>query len=316
MYYSIIIINYNLSNEVDTCIDSIIESIENSKFEIILVDNYSEDESVFPIVQNLESKMGQNFKFIRTDRNIGFGNACNLAVRSAVGNVLFFLNPDTLINKDIIKLINDEVCNNSWDYNKSVLGLNVDQRKLVDFSAGFFPNFLFEILNVISIGRFIEAVYVKVLSFLSTNKFLKVNWVMGASLIIGKRLFLEINGFDPDYFLYFEEMDLCKRVIQRGYSIYYLSNINIEHIGSVGSKKNYYFFTKMFYKGKLLFLKKHLSRAAYCIYKILMRMHIINQIILWWSIRFLNSEKSNGKIKAFKELLSNLNHPEVISNSI
>ncbi len=90
-------------------------------------------------------------------------------------------------------------------------------------------------------------------------------------------------------------MDLCKRVIDKGLPVTYLPNLTIEHLGSVSSKKNYYFFTKMFYKGKLLFLKKHSEVPAFDIYKILFFLTILTQIIFWQCMKLKNKEKSIGK---------------------
>lgn len=312
MLLSIIIVNYNLSNETRNCIDSLINVINNFKFEIILVDNHSDDDSILGIADTFLMNEKIKFIFVRTEKNIGFGNACNMAVKRSSGKWLFFLNPDTLIKENVFDKILNEFNNNL--INRGIFGLNVNSNRLMDFSAGPFPNYLFEILNIFLLGRYCEALYIKFKSEISGTKKIKVGWVMGAALIISKKLFDEIKGFDPDYFLYFEEMDLCKRIIDRGLPVTYLSNIRIEHLGSVSSRKNYYFFTKMFYKGKLLFIKKHSSNPAFFIYRILLFMTIINQIIFWRFFQFLNKEKSSGKIKAFREILKNLSSPEKISN--
>ena len=225
---------------------------------------------------------------------------------------MFFLNPDTVINSNIFKgTIVNKLSDSSF---QGIIGLNVNSNKILDYSAGYFPNYLFEILNIFLLGRYIEALYIKFKEIFSKSKSLNVEWVMGAALLINRQLFEEIKGFDPDYFLYFEEMDLCKRVISRGLTVTYLSNIKIDHLGGASSKKNYYFLTKMFYKGKLLFLKKHSTKIAFSVYRILFRFTVVNQIIFWWLIKFQNGEKSAGKIWAFKEILKHLDTPEKINN--
>ncbi|MFZ0455689.1 MAG: glycosyltransferase family 2 protein [Ignavibacteriaceae bacterium] len=312
MLLSVIIINYNLSNETKNCIDSLLNVINDSEFEIILVDNHSEDESIIKIADEFSASIKIKFSFIRTDKNIGFGNACNLAAKRSSGKWLFFLNPDTLIKENVFHNIFSEFDNNLL--NRGIFGLNVNSSKLLDFSAGFFPNYLFEALNIFLLGRYFEALYIKFRSVISRSKKIKIGWVMGAALFISKKLFEEINGFDPDYFLYFEEMDLCKRVIDKGLPVTYLSDIKIEHLGSISSKKNYYFFTKMFYKGKLLFIKKHFTKSEVKIFKVLFFFTFLNQIIFWWFLKMNNKTKSGGKIAAFKELLKNLNTPGKITN--
>jgi GT2 family glycosyltransferase len=312
MNISIIIINYNLAAEVKKCIDSLLDLKCCTEFEIILIDNHSEEESIITAIEKLKQNQKLDLTFIRTEKNIGFGNACNLAAKLAKGDLLFFLNPDTVIKKNIFDPVINYYKKNSAD---GIIGLNVSDKQFLDFSAGYFPNLIFETLNLILLGRCCEALYVKLYSILSKNKKLKVHWVMGAAFFIPRTLFESLNGFDSDYFLYFEELDLCKRVIRSGFSVNYLSNVKVDHSGSVSTKKNYYFFTKMFYKGKLLFLKKHCSNFGYQIYKALLFMHITNQSIFWRIMKFKNIQKSLGKIHAFNEILENMNHPENISNT-
>ena len=211
--------------------------------------------------------------------------------------------------------MNEEMEKHSLDYNKNILGLNVSNQKLFDFSAGVFPNYFIEFLNVFSLGRFAEAAFIKIRSAFSSNRALKLDWVMGSALVIGKKSFLKIGEFDPDFFLFFEEMDLCKRAKNNDLSVLYFPDIRINHIGSVSAKKNYYFFTKMFYKGKLLFLKKHSKNLQFYIFRVLFFFHIILQIIFLYFFRLKNIEKSISKIRAFREILNNLNYPERISNT-
>jgi GT2 family glycosyltransferase len=315
MVFSIIIVNYNLSSEVNNCINSLTKNTNGSEFEIILVDNHSEDESILRIAEEFSKDRSLNFKFVRTEENIGFGKACNLAVKHSRGELLFFLNPDTTIKENILKRMNEEMEKHSLDYNKNILGFNVSNQKLFDFSAGIFPNYFIEFLNVFSIGRFAEAAFVKIRSVFSSNKVLRLDWVMGSSLLIGRESFLKIGGFDPNFFLYFEEMDLCRRAKNNDMSVLYFRDIRIDHIGSVSAKKNYYFFTKMFYKGKLLFLKKHSKNLQFYIFQVLLFFHIIFQIVFMYFLMLKNSKKSLGKIRAFREILSNLNYPEGISNT-
>ncbi len=311
MNFSIIIINYNLSDEVNNCINSLLKNLDPSDFEIILVDNNSDDKSIIDIAARFSSLQNIKFTFLRTEINLGFGIACNLAAQQAANSILFFLNPDTLINNNILERLKN-LFENSDDL--GIVGLNVNENEIMDFSAGFFPNYFFEFLNILSLGRIAEAIYVKLKVKFSRTKILDVNWVMGAALFIYKKSFDLVKGFDPQYFLYFEEMDLCKKIIDMGLSVKYIANVKVEHLGSVSSKKNYYFFTKMIYKGKLLFFKKHFSKKTFATFGKLMLAHIQNQILLWKVLKLKNEAKAIGKIKAFNEIKTKINSPEQISS--
>ena len=313
MDFSIIIVNYNLSDEICSCIDSLYKYLNLKDFEIIIFDNNSAETSINLLKQKIYSVNSNNISLILNDKNIGFGQACNLASLKASGKILLFLNPDTMINIDILNLVKPAFYKS---INKDcVIGLNVHENKYLDYSAGYFPNLFFEILNIFSLGRVVEAFYIKVLTILFNKKKMQVDWVMGASIFIPKILFEDIRGFDSDYFLYFEELDLFKRIKKNGYPIYYFPNISIKHVGSVSTKKNYYFFTKLFYKGKLLYLQKHSSKLKLIIFKLLILFHFINQIFLWFILRIKYPGKANGKIKAFKELIWYINNPLNIPNN-
>ena len=312
MNFSIIIINYNLSNEVKNCINSLISIFSKSTFEIILVDNHSEDKSIINIANHFSNQSNLNFTFYQTEENLGFGNACNLAAKVAKAPILFFLNPDTIISTDIFENVNHQF---NLDRKIGIIGLNVSESKIFDFSAGYFPNPILESFNIISLGRIIEALFMKIRAQLNKEKNLRVQWVMGAALFIRKELFELVDAFDSQYFLYFEEMDLCKKVIQKEWDVRYLSNLKVKHIGSVSTKKNYYFFTKMFYKGKLLFLRKHGTKFKFNFYKSLLSLHFNIQLFFWGIFKSKRRAKVRGKIRAFREVSKNINSPEKITKS-
>jgi len=311
---SIIIINYNLADQVANCINSLLKHCNSDGFEIILLENGSTENPIYDLVNQLKSQPNLKLKFIESKTNLGFGQACNLAAENADNEVLFFLNPDTIIENNLIEKINSTIIPQFYTSN-FIAGLKVNSTKFFDFSAGFFPNFLFEVLNIFLIGRFIEAFIIKLMSYFSKEEII-IDWVMGSAFIIRKDLFNKLSGFAPEFFLYFEEMDLCKRAKKLKFTIKYFHRISVNHLGSVGSKKDYYFFTKMFYKGKLLFLKKHNSKFSFEGYKIILKCQFHSQILFWKLFYNGSSKIASNKIKAFKELLNYLNYPENISNNL
>ncbi|MCX7611159.1 MAG: glycosyltransferase family 2 protein [Ignavibacterium sp.] len=310
---SIVIINYNLADQVRNCVYSLLRFCNPREYELILFENGSTENSIESLVEELKTNSELNLKFIKSDINLGFGKACNKAVEHSDSEILFFLNPDTLVENDLIAQLNSQIVPEIYQRNV-IAGLKVNSNLLFDFSAGYFPNLFFEFLNIFLLGRFFEAFLIKVKT-LFTQKPLLTDWVMGSATILRKDLFEKINGFAPEYFLYFEEMDLCKRTKDLGFEVKYFHNIEVNHLGSVGSKKNYYFFTKMFYKGKLIFLKKHNTEIKFKLFTFLIRLHFFSQILLWSALRIKSKRISAEKIKAFKELLKYLNCPEKISNN-
>ena len=101
MDVSVIIVNYNTLGLTSDCIESIIAQTSTVEYEIILVDNASTDGSKEVFAQD------KRIKYIYSDRNLGFGRANNLGIREAKGRYLFFLNSDTILLNNAVKLFFD-----------------------------------------------------------------------------------------------------------------------------------------------------------------------------------------------------------------
>lgn len=300
---SIIIINYNLENEIDNCLNSLLQtfrSIDNLSqlFEIIIVDNNSPNKSLFKLEEKYKS---DHIHFYYSEKNLGFGKGCNLGASKAKGDFILFLNPDTIVEEDIftsvISLFNS-------DNKIGIIGPKQQLRKpFFDFSAGFYPNILLEIFNLFGLGVFFEGFLVNLLTRFSKKDYLKLHWILGAAIFIRKDLFEMINGFDKDYFMFFEEVDLCRRVFKGGYKIIYYHKLKIHHIGSVSGKRNYFLYTVRTYASKYLYLTKHYKGLNRITMVFLLRMQLISQIIIWSLLSPLSLDKSKQKIRSFLYLI-------------
>lgn len=226
---------------------------------------------------------------------MGFGTACNIGVSHSTGDVLFFLNPDTLL---IEKSLSFTLFENVLNMNKvGIIGLNVSAETRLDFSAGYFPNIFSEVLSVFLVYRVFEAYIVAHRKNRTLNQFLNVDWVMGSALLIKREIFSLVGGFDPKYFLYYEEMDLCYKVKCRGYNNVYLFTQKIHHKGSVTQRDNYLDFTYNYYSGKYRFIKNSFTGNMQNYYKITFHLHNIFLMIFSFILIPANSKKYIGKIR-------------------
>lgn len=301
MKLSIIIINYNLSAEIEECIKSVqpvLQNIENFKWEIIIVDNNSPDNKL----PEIENKFKQNnIHFYYLSENVGFGKGCNYGFSKASGEYICFLNPDTIIKQNIFSPIL-----NLLQSDKSIGIVGPKQQiknPFFDFSAGFSPNIIFEIFNLFGAGIFIEGFLVFCLTKIKKNRLINVNWILGACIFIKSELFKKIDGFDKDYFMFFEELDLCKRVSNKGYKIVYYPEQSIHHIGSVSGKKDYRLYTIRTYSSKKIYISKHKKGLTGFILKSLLFLQLFSQIIIWLLLYPFNNWKSKQKISAFIYLI-------------
>ena len=299
---SIIIINYNLAKEIEDCLNSLLQVIGSENkivYEIIIVDNNSPDKKL----PGTEKKFYQdNIKFYYLDENIGFGKGCNFGFSKATGEYICFLNPDTIIKENIFLPIL-----NVFEMDKSIGIIGPKQQTrapFFDFSAGFYPNIVFEFFNLFGVGVFFEGFVIYLITKIKKNKIIKVNWILGASIFIRSEIFKSIKGFDKDYFMFYEEVDLCKRVSNKGLKIIYSPQYSIHHIGSVSGKKDYKLYTIRTYSSKYIYISKHYNLLYKFLMKSLLYAQLFSQIIIWTILFPLNKEKSRQKLDAFFHLLT------------
>lgn len=250
---SIILVNYKTSKLVNACINSIVEKSYDISYEIVIVDN-SESEIEFSALVNA---VNCRALCINSGKNLGFGNANNLGAKHATGKYLFFLNTDTYLLNNAIYLLFEYLCKNK---DVGIVGSNL-------FTSELHPNhsFLFfdekyknDInpkwykLNLFS--RFNK----KIIDFNYENEPQNIEgYVCGASLMIEKEVFNQLEGFDKDIFMYAEEALLCYRTINElNLKVMNVPNAMIVHLegGSFNGAK--YGHEKMMVDGNYLFYKK------------------------------------------------------------
>jgi N-acetylglucosaminyl-diphospho-decaprenol L-rhamnosyltransferase len=224
---SVIIVSYNCESFIQKCIQSVLKYIPQN-CEIIVLDNASEDKTT-----EILEKFKDSIQLIRSKINLGFGKACNQASKVASGEYIFFLNPDTEIEEPIF----EELI--KFYKSKSEIGIVAPKLVMPDGTAQ--PS----VMNLPTIsGAFKELVLGKKDSYFpfypKSEVPVKVECVFGAAILIHKNIFEKLGGFDEKYFLYYEDIDLCKRVNTLGKQIYYYPSVTVKHIvGGVKSNKKY-----------------------------------------------------------------------------
>jgi GT2 family glycosyltransferase len=174
---------------------------------------------------------------------------------------------------------------------------------LFEFSSGYFPNVIFESLSIFMLGRHLEALIMALRRKLSSSP-LDVDWILGACMLISKKDFDQAGGFDTDFFLFFEEIDLCKRIRDDGGVISVATDCRINHIGSVSGKKDYALFTERFYQGKLRYLDKQTIGFRRILLLRLVWLQLHSQRLLWSILTFLWPDKSEQKIRGLTRALA------------
>ena len=221
---SIIIPTYNQYKYTVKCLYSILNTVEEIPYEVIIADDCSTDETV-----NIEKSI-KNIKFIQTDKNSGFLKNCNNASKYAKGEYLWLLNNDTQVLNNSLKSILEtfRICKNAGAVgSKLIFGdISLQEAGGIIYSDATGCNF----------GRGDKYFYNKP----EYNYLKEVDYCSGASLLIKKSLWEELGGFD-EYFApaYYEETDLCFRIRQKGLKVMYQPKSEIIHFESVSLKESH-----------------------------------------------------------------------------
>jgi GT2 family glycosyltransferase len=227
MDVSIIIVNYRSWKPLHNCLESLL-LINKTKinFEVIIVDNFSDD-GEFDFFQNKY----KDFIFIKNDTNSGFASGCNLGAKEAKGNHYLFLNPDTIISPETLDTLYTTYKNHS---DIGILScLQVDRKSRFFNQKNIFPS----LVQIFGTSRFFHRKLIKKrieTIFNAKEELFYPDWVTGAVIFISKDWFISVNGWNEDYWLYFEDVEICRKIAQKNGKIAVTRNTIVlhEHGGS------------------------------------------------------------------------------------
>lgn len=212
---SIIIVCYNSEKFIQQTLKSVSDNLPKDS-EIIVLDNDSLDDTK----EILENYPG--ITFIENGANIGFSKANNIGAKQAQGEYLLFLNPDTKIRQDAVQILLDYI---SRDSKVGIVAPQLLEGKKIQQSVSNFPT-LWGAMQEYFLGK--KKAYSQYAP--NTDKEVEVKVVYGAAMLIKKDVFNPVGGFDERYFLYYEDIDLCKKISQMGLKIMYLPHAKIDHL--------------------------------------------------------------------------------------
>ncbi len=226
---SILIVNWNVKNYLCDCINSIYEKTRDISFEIIVVDNASTDGSV----EMLRNEF-RGVRIIESLENLGFGRANNKALPKAKGKYIGLLNPDTILKNDAFGLMVRQL---EDDATIAIVGPRLLARDgtIQRVCARKF-NHYWDWLKLLLITRENGRAYRNYLEAAEYEIDQSVECISGACMVIRREILGE-NIFDPRFFMYGEDVDLCYTTFQRGWKIYYLSKAMVIHYGGESSKQ-------------------------------------------------------------------------------
>lgn len=250
---SVIIVSYNVKSYLINCIRSVKKASQQFPVEIIVIDNASIDQSAESVVNEFP-----DVRLIKNDINLGYGSACNQGLSISKGDYLLILNPDTLVEENTFTHLlgfmeaNREV---------GLVGckiLNEDGSLQLACRRSFpTPWIAFTKLSGLSYLFPKSKWFAKYnLTYLDENKPAEVDAVSGSFMLLSKSAYQKAGGFDEQFFMYAEDLDLCFRIKQSGFKVVYRPEASIIHFKgkSISSTVDTQFH---FFHAMKLFVKKH-----------------------------------------------------------
>lgn len=272
---SIIIINFNSYELTSQTLNSLAEFSLGFSYEIIIVDNFSEDGSGLKLKNDFS-----DYQFILNKENLGFAKANNQALKIANGNYILFLNNDVIFKENAIKSLLEYLGKENDKILIAPRLLNADgsvQHSIYSFQTLWlsFTTYFF-LYKLFPKSKYFNRYY---LMNKGVEEITNVETVTGAFMLFKKENILELNGFDEDYFFYGEDNDLCKRFRDSGGRIIYYPKVEITHLKGATKKTNW-FHVKHHTLSVINLFRKHYSLPKRIIARILFFIGIILRSIL------------------------------------
>jgi GT2 family glycosyltransferase len=278
MDLSIIIVNWKSASFCADCLTSIYAGTLPPAYEIIVIDNASFDGCGEMIHQRFPS-----VRFIQNRKNSGFAAANNIGFSASRGDIICFLNPDTIVKGNALQMLYDALLNIPGAGAAGALLFNADG-SLQTSCVLPLPTILNQVFDSELLRRVFPMLPLFGMNALFTNKQLpqKVDAVSGACIMVKRQVFLEAGTFSTDYFMYAEDIDLCHKIKLTGRDIYFIKTAEIIHIGGQSScgHSNQLFSALLTRQSIYQFLCKFRGRSYAFLYRMTFGISAVARLVL------------------------------------
>ncbi|MFL7892992.1 MAG: glycosyltransferase family 2 protein [Anaerolineales bacterium] len=272
MDVSIIIVNWNTRDLLSQCLRSIFASRTTKEIEVWVVDNGSTDDSVEMVREDFPQ-----VEITVNEHNVGFAHANNQAIKRSSGDTVMLLNPDTLVDRDVIEKLLHFLEIHS---DAGVVGprlLNPD-RSLQE-SAYPEPTLFREFWRMFHLDRFNSYAEYPMDKW-SIDQAVEVDVLMGACMLIRRKIFDQVGLMDEEFFIYSEEVDLCKRIRDYGWRLFWYPPATVVHYGGQSTQQVQQEMFLQLYQGKIQYFRKHRSQIEVWLYKFILFIATLARLVL------------------------------------
>ncbi len=259
---SIILVNYNDRVHLSGCLASLERTAAALPAEVILVDNHSEDGS---------PKAAESFgwvRLIRNEENVGYARANNIGIEAARGDFLLFLNTDTVVPENSLPSLLAELEDRPEAGAIGPALVRDNSRPQVSF--GREVNFVAELWQKLFRNPYFRIV----LRFRARTR--EVGWLSGACLLARRKAVEDAGRFDENFFLYFEDVDLCKKMRKAGYRLVFFPEVRVIHVGGASTSQGKWQCRLEYRRSQVYYYRKHNSELSLRLLKDFLRLNF------WW----------------------------------
>ncbi len=271
MELSIILVNYKVYPYLAKCIASILKAIDPTETEIIVVDNESDPIAIQQIIQEYP-----HIITICNTTNIGYSKANNQGLFISKGEYILFLNPDTIVSTPTILYALQYLSLHKKVGAVGVRMLN-EEGVFLPESKRAYPNPITALFKIMGLDKlFPRSAYFNryALGNLNALQIHKIEVIAGAFFMSRKKILIELGGFDEQFFMYAEDIDLSIRILHLGYENHYLGNHSILHYKGASTNKNSIAYHNYFYHSMKLFVQKYYSKNTQWVIRTILLMSI------------------------------------------
>lgn len=230
MKLSIIIVNYNTTKFLETCLASLQDVIDAKRHEVIVVDNASLKDPSLMIKKRFPFVI-----FIQNKENLGFAKANNIGVKQSKGEYVLFLNPDTVVPKDVLPAMLSFIETHK-DAGAATCRVELPGGALDDASHRGFPTpwnafcYFFGLSRIFPRSRIFAGYN---LGWKNLSKVHEIDACAGAFMLVRREGGEQVGWWDEDYFWYGEDLDFCYILKEKGWKIFFVPTVSIFHYKGV-----------------------------------------------------------------------------------
>ena len=300
MDLSIIIVNYNVFEDVKKCIGSIYNNISRLKFEVIVVDNNSANRDIEKL-----KEIHPDVKLVLNKDNRGFGYANNIGVTFAEGEFIVLVNQDIIFLDNSLEVMLDYIRNNN---NIGAIGpIQVKPNSGIEYYYTFFPSIYSRLMQEFRLYMTAPIMKKRFFNFLDEKIKIgvpfEVDWVMGSCMMLKRKLFNDLGGFDEAFFLYEEETELEYRLKSSGLRNYMHPGARVLHNHhSSASKLGVLFVVYQEFRSRIIFDSKRFRGLKYFFRRFLIIIALFLRVLYFLPKSLLSSD-SKKKLMVNFELL-------------